>query len=111
MNRTEKEQEVAKLREDFARISSAFLLDFRGMKVVDATELRRQIHKSDANLKVVKNSLALIATQDSPLKVLSDFFQGPTAIAYTEKDVAALAKILNTLAKDNPSLVIKAGYL
>jgi len=111
MNRTEKEQQVAELKEDFQTLKSAFLVDFRGMKVVDATELRRQIQKSDGSLRVVKNNLALLATKDSPLQVLSDYFKGPTAIAYTAKDVVGLAKVLNTVSKENPNLVIKAGFL
>ena len=111
MNRTEKQSEVDQLKQDFSKISSAFLVDFRGMKVVDATELRRQIHKSQASLKVVKNTLALLATKGSPMEVLSDYFIGPTAIAYTSDDPVSLAKILNNVSKENPNLVIKAGYL
>jgi large subunit ribosomal protein L7/L12 len=111
MNRTEKQHEVDQLKQDFQQIKSAFLVDFRGMKVVDATELRRQVHKSQATLKVVKNTLALLATKDSPLKVLAEYFKGPTAIAYTGGDPVSLAKVLNTISKENPNLVIKAGYL
>jgi large subunit ribosomal protein L7/L12 len=111
MNRTEKQSEVDQLKQDFSKISSAFLVDFRGMKVVDATELRRQIHKTQARLKVVKNTLALLATKGMPMEVLSEFFIGPTAIAYTSDDPVSLAKILNNVSKENPNLVIKAGYL
>ena len=111
MNRTEKQQEVEKLKQDFENVKSAFLVDFRGMKVVDATELRRQIRKSQGTLKVVKNTLASLATEGSPLKVLENHFQGPTAIAYTSDDPVGLAKVLNTVSKDNPNLIIKAGYL
>lgn len=111
MNRTEKQNEVEQLKQDFSKVSSAFLVDFRGMKVVDATELRRQIHKSHGSLKVVKNTLALRATKGSAMEVLSNFFEGPTAIAYTSDDPVSLAKILNNVSRDNPNLVIKAGYL
>jgi large subunit ribosomal protein L7/L12 len=111
MNRTEKVSEVDQLKQDFSSVSSAFLVDFRGMKVVDATDLRRQIHKSQARLKVVKNTLALLATKGSPMEVLSDYFIGPTAIAYTSDDPVNLAKILNNVSKENPNLIIKAGYL
>jgi len=111
MNRTEKAQAVEQLKEDFAKVTGAFLVDFRGMKVVDATELRRQVHKTQGKLKVVKNTLAAEAAKDLPMKVLTDFFKGPTAIAYSHDDVVGLAKVLNTLSKDNPNLVIKAGYL
>jgi large subunit ribosomal protein L7/L12 len=111
MNRTEKQQEVDKLKQDFEKVKSAFLVDFRGMKVVDATELRRQIRKSQGTLKVVKNTLALRASEGMAMRVLEEHFQGPTAIAYTSEDPVALAKILNNVAKDNPTLVIKAGFL
>lgn len=110
MNRTEKERAVDQLKQDFANVDSAFLVDFRGMKVVDATELRRQIHKSQGRLMVVKNTIAVRATQDTRMKVLAEYFKGPTAIAYST-DVVALAKILNSTSKENPNLVIKAGYL
>ena len=111
MNRQEKSQEVERLKQDFEKITSAFLVDFRGMKVVDATDLRRQIHKSRAQFKVVKNTLATLAAKDLPLNVLEKYFEGPTGIAFTDGDAPALAKVLNTISKDNPSLVIKAGYL
>jgi ribosomal protein L7/L12 len=111
MNRTEKQTEVEQLKQDFAKITSAFLVDFRGMKVVDATEMRRQILKSQGNFKVIKNTLASLAAKDLPLNVLDKFFEGPTGIAFTDKDASALAKVLNTFSKDNPNLVIKAGYL
>jgi large subunit ribosomal protein L7/L12 len=111
MNRTEKNQEVERLKQDFERIKSAFLVDFRGMKVVDATNLRRQIHKSQGHFKVVKNTLAALAAKDLPLNVLEKYFEGPTGIAFTDQDAPGLAKILNTISKENPNLVIKAGYL
>jgi len=111
MNRTEKQTEVEQLKQDFEKVKSAFLVDFRGMKVVDATELRRQIRKSQGMLKVVKNTLALLASQGLPLHALSDHFVGPTAIAYTYDDAVSLAKVLNNISKENPALVIKAGFL
>jgi large subunit ribosomal protein L7/L12 len=111
MNRQEKSQEVDRLREDFQKITSAFLVDFRGIKVVDATELRRQIHKSQGQFKVIKNTLASLAAKDLPLKVLDEYFEGPTGIAFTDQDAPALAKVLNQFAKDNPNLIIKAAYL
>ena len=111
MNRQEKNQEVERLKQDFEKIKSAFLVDFRGMKVVDATDLRRQVHKSHGHFKVVKNTLAALAAKDLPLNVLEKYFEGPTGIAFTDQDAAGLAKVLNTISKDNPNLVIKAGYL
>ncbi len=111
MNRQEKNQEVESLKRDFEKIKSAFLVDFRGLKVVDATELRRQVKKSHGQFKVVKNTLAALAAKDLPLNVLEKYFEGPTGIAFTDQDAAGLAKVLNTISRENPNLVIKAGYL
>ena len=111
MNRTEKNTSVEELKADFDHVSSAFLMDFRGLKVNDANDLRRQVLKSKGKIRVVKNTLALLATKNSPMKVLADYFKGPTAIAYTHDDAVGLAKVINTAAKDNPNLVLKAGYL
>ena len=111
MNRTEKSTSVEELKADFDHVSSAFLMDFRGLKVNDANDLRRQVLKSRGKIRVVKNTLALLATQDSPMKVLANYFKGPTAIAYTHDDAVGLAKVINTVAKDNPNLILKAGYL
>jgi len=111
MNRQEKETEVEQLKQDFENVTSAFLVDFRGMKVVDATDLRRQIHKSQGHFKVIKNTLAALAAKDLPLNVLTKFFEGPTGIAFTNSDAAALAKVLNTVSKENPNLIVKAAYL
>jgi large subunit ribosomal protein L7/L12 len=111
MNRQEKTQEVDRLKQEFQNVTSAFLVDFRGMKVVDATNLRRQIHKSHGHFKVIKNTLATLAAKDLPLNILEKFFVGPTGIAFTDQDASALAKVLNTISKENPNLVIKAGYL
>ena len=69
MNRQEKTEEIERLKQDFQKITSAFLVDFRGMKVVDATDLRRQIHKSQGEFKVIKNTLASLAAKDLPLNV------------------------------------------
>lgn len=111
MNRTSKEQEVSRLRTDFESMKSAFLVDFRGMKVTDATEMRRQIRQSQGTFKVVKNTLALLAMKDLPTKAMGEFFTGPTGIAYTDSDAVPLAKVLTGIAKENPNLVLKAGYV
>ena len=80
------------LGEQFRAINSAFLIDYSGLKVVDATELRRKIREIDGHYVVVKNTLALRAVKDTRLEPLGPHFQGPTAIAYHPKDVIALGQ-------------------
>jgi large subunit ribosomal protein L10 len=111
MNRTEKQETVESLGEQFRSIDSAFLLDYKGLKVVDATELRRKIRDIHGHYLVVKNTLALRAVKDTGLEPLRSHFEGPTAIAYHPKDVIALAKLLSEVTKTNPNLQCKAALV
>jgi len=111
MNRTEKHQTVESLGEQFRSISSAFLLDYKGLKVVDATDLRRKIREIQGRYVVVKNTLAIRAAKDTRMEPLGPHFQGPTAIAYHPRDVVALAKLLHEVTKANPNLSCKAAIV
>ena len=111
MNRTEKQQTIQQLGDEFRSISSAFLLDYKGLKVVDATELRRKIREIDGRYVVVKNTFALRAAKDTHLEPLAPYFQGPTAVAYHRRDVVGLAKLLTEVARTNPSITCKAALV
>jgi large subunit ribosomal protein L10 len=111
MNKDEKQQSVATLAEQFRSISSAFLIDYRGLKVVDATELRRKVREIKGSYVVVKNTIAIRAAKETKLEQLTPFFQGPTAVAYHPKDVVGLAKLLTDVAKTNPSVAFKAALV
>jgi large subunit ribosomal protein L10 len=111
MNKEEKQQTVDSLGEQFRSISSAFLIDYRGLKVVDATELRRKIKEIDGHYVVVKNTLAMRAAKQTKLEQLEPFFQGPTAVAYHPKDVVGMAKLLTEINKGNPNFAFKAALV
>jgi len=108
MNKEEKQQTVDSLSEQFRSISSAFLIDYRGLKVVDATELRRKIREINGCYVVVKNTLAMRAAKQTKLEKLEPYFQGPTAVAYHPKDVVGMAKLLTEIGKGNPNFAFKA---
>ena len=111
MNKAEKQQMTDSLGEQFQSIESAFLIDYRGLKVVDATELRRKVRQIDGRYMVVKNTLAMRAAKETKLEQLESHFQGPTAIAYHPKDVVGLAKVLTEISKSNPSFKFKAALV
>ncbi len=111
MNKEEKQQTVESLGEQFRAIDSAFLINYRGMKVVDATELRRKIREIDGRYVVVKNTLAMRAAKQTRLEALEPYFEGPTAIAYHHKDIVGLAKLLTEIGKTNPSIEFKAALV
>ena len=111
MNKAEKQQTVDSLGEQFRTIDSAFLINYRGLKVVDATELRRKIKEIDGCYVVVKNTLAMRAAKETKLEQLAPFFEGPTAVAYHRKDVVGLAKLLTEISKGNPNFTFKAALV
>jgi large subunit ribosomal protein L10 len=85
MNRTEKQQTVDSLGAQFREIDSAILINYRGLKVVDATELRRKIRQIDGKYIVVKNTLAARAAKETKLEQLAPMFEGPTGVAYHKR--------------------------
>jgi large subunit ribosomal protein L10 len=111
MNKAEKQETVESLGEQFRSIDSAFLINYRGLKVVDATELRRKIREIDGCYVVVKNTLAMRAAKQTKLEQLEPFFEGPTAVAYHRKDVVGLAKLLTEVSKSNPNIAFKAALV
>jgi ribosomal protein L10 len=111
MNRTEKAAAVATLEADLAKASNAILFGFAGLKVNEVTELRRQVRGTQSKYLVVKNTLALRATEGTALASVAEHFTGPTAVAYNQSSPVALAKVLTAFAKTNPNLVFKAAVV
>ena len=111
VTRAEKEQELQNLSEAFRATETAILVDYRGLNVPQVTELRRQLRAAHAQYRVVKNTLAKRAASDTPLESLEQFFEGTTAVAYTDDDAVALAKTLAAFMKRVPSLAVKAAIV
>jgi large subunit ribosomal protein L10 len=111
MNRTEKQELIDDLHQEFGKSPHAILVDFRGLSVPAVTEFRRKVRQSGSRYRVVKNSLALRALKDTPLEPLGGKFENTTGVAYTGNDPVALARTLMDFAKDHPQLVVKAGVV
>ena len=111
VTRASKQEELNDLESAFKGTESAILVDYKGLKVPEVTELRRQVRGAKGSYKVVKNTLAKRALKGTPFEPLSDHFAGTTAVAYAGKDPVALAKVLTTFAKDKPALQIKAAVV
>ena len=115
LTRTQKQERADVLRDKFGRATSVFVADYRGLTVGAANDLRIKL-RSDVSLgeveyQVVKNSVLRRATSDSDLDVLKDSFNGPTAVAISYGDPAALAKVLVDYAKQNQVFELKGAFL
>ena len=111
IDRAQKEQNVKQLRADLAGIPHAILVDFKGLDVANAMNLRRKLREDEANFKVVKNSTALRAIEDLPLAEFKDLFVGQTAIAYTDGDVVSFAKTLREFGEEFETPSFKGGIV
>jgi len=113
MTRETKEQEVKALTEKFQKAKAAFLVDFKGMKVEQVTSLRKKLHPTEGEMKVVRNTLAKRALKDHPEmeKAISGAFKGTNAIIFAYGDVSATAKTLSLFAKDVELLQLKTGVM
>jgi large subunit ribosomal protein L10 len=74
-------------------------------------QLRRQLREAQLNYRVVKNTLAQRAVENTPLEGLRKEFVGPTALAYSDSDPVSLAKVLTKFAKENAQFTFKAGVV
>jgi large subunit ribosomal protein L10 len=111
VTRADKVVELQQLEAAFKGSDSAILVDYKGMNVPQVTELRRQLRSAKASYKVVKNTIAKRALKGTSFESLEKFFEGTTAVAYTNTDPVALAKTLTTFGKTAPTLQIKAAVV
>ncbi len=113
ITRADKEREVKNLAEKFAKSKGAFIVDFKGMKVEQVTSLRKKLHGSESEMKVVRNTLAKRAFKDHPAaeKAFSTSMKGSNAIVFSYGEVTNTAKTLADFAKDVEVLQIKSGLM
>jgi large subunit ribosomal protein L10 len=110
MPNAEKVEKVAALRERIGGSNALLLVEYRGLSVHDATELRRSLSEQ-ARFSIVKNTLFRRAAADAGVAELEQVLDGPTAVAFVDGDVVATAKKVVDAAKRFPALVLKGGYL
>jgi large subunit ribosomal protein L10 len=109
--RAEKVAVVNEVRERMEAADGALLTEYRGLTVAELAELRRELTAAGGDYKVYKNTLVRLAVADTPRAGMSDLLTGPTAIAFVQGDVSAVAKALRDFARANPHLVVKGGVV
>ncbi|HLR61785.1 MAG TPA: 50S ribosomal protein L10 [Lentibacillus sp.] len=107
----QKKQFVDEIADKFRDSQSTLLVDYRGLDVAEANELRKQLREANVEFKVYKNTMTRRAAEKAELSDLSDTLVGPTAVAFSNDDVIAPAKILNNFSKEHEALEIKGGVI
>lgn len=113
MTRADKVNEVKELTDKFSKAKAAFLIDFKGMRVEQVTSLRKKLHPVEAEMRVVRNTLAKRALKDHPEMetAIAGSFKGTNAIVFAYGDIGASAKTISDFAKDVEVLQIKTGVM
>lgn len=107
----QKQQHVEVISEQLKNSVSTVLVDYRGLTVSEVTELRKQLRDAGIEFKVYKNTMVRRAADSVGLSELNEFLVGPSAIAFSNEDVIAPAKIIHEFAKKHEALEIKAGVI
>jgi large subunit ribosomal protein L10 len=109
--KSEKQQDLDQLKTDLAKVSTVILTTFQGISVENDTKLRRAVQAAGGKYQVVKNTLAELAANGTPVGGVLKDLKGTNSIAYTNTDPVALAKALTKIAKDVPAFKFKSGIV
>lgn len=106
-----KKAQVAEVAEVLKAAQTGVLVDYRGLSVEEDTNLRNKLRAAGCKYFVVKNTLLKLATEQAGLEGLDEVLHGPTALAVSDSDPVAPAKIIADFAKGNEKLEMKSGFM
>lgn len=109
MARPDKVAAVEETRERFERSAAAVVTDYRGLSVDELQELRRALRGSNAEYRVVKNTLTRLAARDAGVNIPDELLTGPTALTFCREEPVGPAKVLQEFSRRHPGLVVKGA--
>src|SRR5271154_3347475 len=109
--KSEKQQDLDKLKTELAKVSTVILTTFQGITVENDTKLRRAVQAAGGKYQVVKNTIAERPGAGPPAEGVLKNLKGTHSIAYTMTDPVALAQALTKVAKDVPAFQFKSGVV
>ena len=103
---------VSSIKELFENNEGLIFTDHIGLKAQDAVKVRDKLIEADSYLKIIKNTLALIAAKEVFSEIdLEEIFTGPTSVVVAEKDIVNTAKVVKEFSSELKALNIKAGIM
>jgi len=111
LDRTQKAAAIAEIVEDLRQSEAVFAVDFRGISVPQAADVRTRLRDADARFRVVKNTLTERAADEAGAEGLKSLLEGPTALTFVRGDVALAAKAIATFNRETELLTFKGGLL
>jgi large subunit ribosomal protein L10 len=111
LNREEKAAAVEEIAGQIQAAETIFAIDYRGISVPQAAELRARLREADASFRIVKNRLTKLAAEKAGAEQLNQLLDGPTALTFVRGDIALAAKAITTLDRDWSVLDFKGGLV
>lgn len=111
MNREEKSATIQEIAAQIEGAEAIFAVDYRGISVPQAAELRGKLREADSSFRVVKNRLTKLAAEQAGEERLADLLIGPTALTFVRGDTAAAAKAITSFNKQHEVLTYKGGLM
>jgi large subunit ribosomal protein L10 len=111
MNREEKAAAIEEIAAQIEAAGAIFAVDYRGISVPQAAELRGKLREADASFRIVKNRLSKLAAEKVGEERLGELLQGPTALTFVRGDTAQAAKALSTFNKEHDVVAFKGGFM
>lgn len=111
MNREEKSQAIDEIAAQIEAAEAIFAVDYRGISVPQAAELRAKLREADASFRIVKNRLTKRAAEQAGEERLAELLQGPTALTFVRGDTAMAAKAITGFNKEHEVLTYKGGFM
>lgn len=111
MNREEKSAAIQEIAAQIEGSEAIFAVDYRGISVPQAAELRSRLREADASFRIVKNRLTKIAADQAGEDRLAELLSGPTALTFVRGDTAMAAKAITTFNKEHEVLTYKGGFM
>lgn len=111
MSTPTKEAQIKSLHQTFLDSKNIILTEYRGLSMGQLTELRKRLRPAKAEYKVVKNTLAKIASQGTYVEALRDQFEGPVAVVTAREDITGVAKLVTTFADEVPQFQVKGALV
>jgi large subunit ribosomal protein L10 len=111
MNREEKSATIQEIAAQIEGSEAIFAVDYRGISVSQAAELRSKLREADASFRIVKNRLTKLAADKAGEERLAELLQGPTALTFVRGDTAQAAKAITNFNKEHEVLTYKGGFM
>ena len=107
----EKQIIVDEIKEKLEKAQAAVVIDYMGITVAQADEMRKKLREADVDYTVYKNTLAKRAIEGTPYEALGEVLEGPSAFAISYDDATAPARVINGVIEEYKKMEFKAGVI